>query len=102
VSVHLERPRVNLHVEASISFRVFEAGSTLASSTTDARCGPVRVLADVDAIERRLCQEHFAIRDELREMAVEERQEHEPVGAWLVPTTVVAGRFATISATLDF
>ena len=29
-------------------------------------------------------------------------QSYNPVGTWLVPTTVVAGRFAKISATLDF
>jgi hypothetical protein len=29
-------------------------------------------------------------------------QAYNPVGTWLTPTTVVAARFAKISATLDF
>jgi hypothetical protein len=29
-------------------------------------------------------------------------QSYNPVGTWLVPTTVVNGRFAKISATFDF
>jgi len=29
-------------------------------------------------------------------------QAYNPVGTWLTPTTVVSGRFAKISASLDF
>ena len=36
---------------------------------------PVRLLADVDAIERRLREEDLAARDELRQVAVEEREQ---------------------------
>src|SRR6202035_3412427 len=34
---------------------------------------PERVLSDVDAVERRLCQEYLAVCHQLRQMAVDER-----------------------------
>ena len=36
---------------------------------------PVRLLADVDAVERRLREEHPAVGDELRQVAIEEREQ---------------------------
>jgi hypothetical protein len=36
---------------------------------------PVRLLADVDAIERRLREEDLAVRDQLRQMTVDEREQ---------------------------